>query len=180
VDGVLVEKVMGIIESSLACDLIKVLGNFLDEHPLGFLAGPDGAVRLMPGLVRIPDVSFISWQQLGSRKRPTRPIPHLAPVLAIEVLSKGNTGAEMNRKVRDYFLSGVRQVWFVNPRRRTVQVFTAPDESVVHTEDEVLDGGDVLPGLALPLRHIFVGVPRRSGRSTRRGNGGRPRNPREK
>jgi hypothetical protein len=70
VDGVLVEKVMGIVESYLACDMIKILGMFLDQHPHGFLLGPDGAVRLMPGLIRIPDISFLSWKQLPNRETP--------------------------------------------------------------------------------------------------------------
>src|SRR5581483_9980280 len=87
VDGVLVEKVMGFPESALACDLIKLLGIFLDASPLGFLAGMDGAVRLMPGLVRIPDISFVSWDQLPTRQRPTDPIPDSAPALAVETLS---------------------------------------------------------------------------------------------
>ncbi len=69
VDGVLVEKVLSFLASTLACDLIKWLGLFLDRCDLGFLVGPDGAIRLMPGLVRVPDVSFISWSQLPVRER---------------------------------------------------------------------------------------------------------------
>ena len=159
VDGVLVEKVMSFPESALTCDLIKMLGYFLDDHPLGFLTAPDGAVRLMPGLVRLPDISFISWKQLPKRERPTDPIADLAPALAVEVLSKGNTKREMDRKVREYFVSGVRLVWLVSPASRSVSVYTAPDESTTLTEDETLTGGAVLPGLALPLRRVFAEVP---------------------
>jgi Uma2 family endonuclease len=154
---------MGFPESTLACDLIKFLGNFLDDKPLGFLAGMDGAVRLMPGLVRIPDISFIAWEQLPSRERPTEPIPDLAPALAVEILSEGNTPKEMARKVKEYFLSGVRAVWFVDPRKRTVRVYTAPDEWVSFREGQTIDGGDVLPGLALPVSQVFAGLPRTGG-----------------
>lgn len=159
VDGVLVEKIMGMLESSLACDIIKLLGNHLDENPVGFLTAPDGAVRLMPRLIRIPDISLIRWDQLPTKERPMEPIPDLAPALAVEVLSKGNTPQEINRKLRDYFVSGVRLVWLVDPRRRTVRVFTAPDQSTVLHDDQTLKGGDVLPGLSLPLRQVFAGVP---------------------
>src|SRR5437016_5389259 len=76
VDGVLVEKTMGLLESSLACDLIYLLNIFVEQSSLGLLTGPDGAVRLMPGLIRIPDISFISWNQLPSRQRPRIPIPN--------------------------------------------------------------------------------------------------------
>src|SRR5262249_129188 len=165
IDGVLVEKVMGLLESALTCDLIKLLGGFVDQNDLGFLAGPDGAVRLMPGLVRIPDVSFVSWDQVPNHDVPTDPIPDLAPALAAEVLSEGNTEKEMERKVREYCLSGVRLVWLIDPARQTVKVYTAPDQSVLLTAEQTLSGGDVLPGLALPLRQLFAKIPRLTGRA---------------
>jgi Uma2 family endonuclease len=79
--------------------------------------------------------------------------------LAIEVLSEGNTPREMSRKVREYFLSEVRLVWLVDPRQRTVAVYTAPDESAVFDEGQTLEGGDVLPGLSLPVQQVFAEVP---------------------
>src|SRR5262245_35689449 len=57
IDGVLVEKIMGHQEGFLAARLIRFLGPYVDEHDLGAVNGADGTVRLMPGLVRIPDVS---------------------------------------------------------------------------------------------------------------------------
>jgi Uma2 family endonuclease len=170
VDGVLVEKVMGLPESALALDVAYLLRAFLARHDLGFLAGADGTLRLMPGLVRIPDVSFISWAQLPRRERPKEPIPDLALDLAVEVLSEGNTLREMERKVREYFFSGTRLVWLVDPAGRSVQVYTAPDRSAVLTAGQVLDGGDVLPGLALSLEQVFANLPPVAGP----GKGGQP------
>src|SRR5205823_3751976 len=83
------------------------------------------------------------------------PVASLVPDLACEVLSKGNTPREMERKLKEYFLAGVRLVWFVDPRARTVRTFTAPDASTTLTEADVLSGGDVLPGLSLPVKTIF-------------------------
>jgi Uma2 family endonuclease len=182
VDGVLVEKVMGFLESFLACELIKLLGYFLDRHPLGFLAGPDGTVRLMPRLVRIPDISFISWDQVPNHEVPTEPIPDLAPALAIEVLSEGNTPKEMARKLKEYFLAGSHLVWFIDLQKRTVSVYTAPDRCTVLTEEQTLDGGKVLPGFVLPLKTVFAGVPRKLKDSGRKGKTRRPtkRPPRKK
>jgi Uma2 family endonuclease len=160
VDGVLVEKVMGYRESSLTCDLIKLIGNFLDQHDLGNLAGADGTMRLMPLLVRIPDISFVRWEKLPNHELPEEPIPDLVPDLAIEVLSKGNTPGEMKRKLKDYIITGVKLVWFVDLEARTVQVFTAPDQSVTLAEADTLDGGEVLPGLVLPVKKVFARLPR--------------------
>lgn len=156
IDGVLVEKAMGIEESFLAMWLGHLLNQFLDKHKLGIITGADGALRLMPGLVRIPDVSFISWDQLPNRKIPKKPIPDLYPDLAVEVLSRKNTKAEIDRKLHEYFRSGTRLAWVVDPRKRSVRVYDAPDQFRLLTEDQSLDGGDVLPGLSLSLREVFA------------------------
>src|SRR6516162_4042875 len=100
VDGVLVEKPVGYPESSLAAWIITLLTNFAHQHDLGNVAGESGSARLMPGLVRIPDVSFISWDRLPERMIPTDPILSLAPDLAAEILSPSNTKREMDMKIR--------------------------------------------------------------------------------
>ena len=97
IDGVLVEKVLGYWESVLAIELARLLGNFVRHRRLGTLAGEAGMLRLSPGLVRIPDLSFISRARLTHHRRARAPILPLAPDLAIEVLSEGNTPREMAR-----------------------------------------------------------------------------------
>jgi Uma2 family endonuclease len=159
-EGVLVEKIMGYEESSLACELIYYLKHFLHENDLGNVAGADGALRLMLGLVRIPDVSFISWDRLPDRQIPAEPLPDLTPDLAVEILSEGNTQAEMERKLRDYFLCGTRLVWYIDPQRRTVRVYTNPDQCIELIERQTLDGGAVLPGFSLPLAQLFARLPK--------------------
>jgi Uma2 family endonuclease len=156
VDGVLVEKVMGFDESRFAVFLGACLVAFLNHHDWGMIVGADGMVRLFPGLVRIPDVAFSSWKRFPKSKRGRGEIPTVAPDLVVEVLSKGNTRREMARKLDEYFRAGVRLVWYVDPKSRTVRVYTAPDDSVVMSEDQQLDGGDVLPGFTLSIRGWFA------------------------
>jgi Uma2 family endonuclease len=124
----------------------------------------------VPGLVRMPDVAFISWDQLPKRKYPNEPIASLFPDLAVEVLSESNTRGEMKRKLKEYFLSGTQLVWIVDPIQRIVDVYTAPDRFTRLKEGEVLDGGDLLPGFELPLERLFARVekPRRRQRRPRR------------
>ncbi len=155
VDGVLVEKAMGIRESLLACFLIEILGPFVRQRNLGLLTGEQGALRLFPGLVRIPDVAFISWDRVPNRRVPDDPIPPLAPDLAVEVLSQSNTVGEMARKRRDYFSAGVRLVWLADPRTRTIDAYASETLFTHLAIDDVLDGGAVLPGFRLPLRDWF-------------------------
>jgi Uma2 family endonuclease len=113
VDGALVEKPTGALEAYLALRLGTAINNFLDRHDLGFATGADGPLRLRPGLVRLPDVSFVSWGQLPTREVPSTPVPSLYPDLAVEVLSGSNTPAEMQRKRGEYFRAGAQLVWEV-------------------------------------------------------------------
>jgi Uma2 family endonuclease len=170
IDGVLVEKTMGMLDAYMAVLLIRLLDHFVDQHDLGIVLGPDGATRLMPGLVLVPDVSFIAWEQLPVRGVvPDAPFANLAPALAVEVLSPSNTVKEMQRKLKDYFLAGVRLVWYVDPRTRRVTVYTAPDQAEQLSEDDTLTGGDVLPGFQVAVRELFSRAPRkRSGKGRKK------------
>ena len=151
VDGTLVEKAMGFEESRLAVELSHLVMSYLDQNDLGICVGADGMMRIAPGLVRIPDLSFISWDRLPGRESPREPIPDLVPDLAVEVLSEGNTKLEMKRKVQEYFDAGVTLVWLIDPRKRSARVFSAIEKSVLIRADQALDGGTVLPGFILPL-----------------------------
>jgi Uma2 family endonuclease len=161
IDGMLVEKAMGSYESLLAGVLIQLLRNFLDEHDGGIVLAPDGTLRLGPGLVRLPDVTFIPWERLPNEEFPDEPIPDLAPDLAVEVISKGNTKSEIERKLQEYFAAGTRLAWVLDPKRRTVQVHTSPNEFRLLRESDTLDGGEVLPGFQLPIREWFERARRR-------------------
>jgi Uma2 family endonuclease len=155
VDGVLVEKTMGTYESYLAAVLLQGLGVFAREHKLGVVLGADGMLRLAPGLVRIPDVSFISFARWSHADVKRQAIVSLAPDLAVEVVSRGNTPQEMDEKLRDYFDAGVRLVWFIYPELQEAHVFTSPAQRTVLTETDALDGGAVLSGFRLELSELF-------------------------
>jgi Uma2 family endonuclease len=155
VDGTLLEKTVGTYESYLAGILVRLLGNFVAAHHLGIVLPPDGMMRLSPGLVRIPDVSFISWSRLPDGQVPREPIAELVPDLAVEVISAGNTRQEMERKLREFFQAGVRLVWYVYPSSREIHVYSQQNSHEVITESQSLDGGNVLPGFKLLLATFF-------------------------
>ena len=156
VDGTLVEKAVGYFESRLAAVLIHFIERFLDTARLGMVLAPDGTLNILLGVVRAADVSFISWQRLPGGELPKKPIPNLVPDLAVEVLSKGNTKAEMRRKLHEYFQAGVRLVWLIDPTTRTATVYTTPEQATHVPRDGVLVGGEVLPGFELLLEELFA------------------------
>jgi Uma2 family endonuclease len=156
VEGVLVAKPMGANESEIAAFLLFFVLGFVRRHKLGIVLGSDAPFGLAAGLLRFPDVSFVSWDRLPGRKRTGKPILTVAPDLAVEVLSKSNTKAEMARKLRDYFRAGTRLVWIIDPKSKTVHVHTSPEDSFVLQQNQTLDGGAVLPGFRLVLRELFA------------------------
>ncbi|HEX7379863.1 MAG TPA: Uma2 family endonuclease [Pirellulales bacterium] len=155
VDGVLVEKTAGFYESILAVRLAGRLEVFVDANHLGVVTGEGGMMRIFPGLVRIPDVAFASWKEFPEGVT-NEPVPNVVPDLAVEILSEGNTKQEMDSKLDDYFGAGVRLVWLIEPRRKTVEVFTARYTSSLLDENATLSGGDVLPGFSLALKRFFA------------------------
>jgi Uma2 family endonuclease len=160
VDGTLVEKAVGFHEALLATALIELLRRIVIPRNLGVVTGPDGMVRLFPGLVRGPDVAYASWDRFPGRKLPKEPIPDLAPDLAIEVLSKSNTRAEMKRKRGEYFAAGVLLVWEIDRMLRIVSVYTPDGAVTVLKESQRLDGGEILPGFTLELSELFAELDR--------------------
>ena len=169
---------MGIEESFIAVTIGAPERYFVIPRGLGLVAGEGGTIQLDINLVRIPDVSFISLDRLPGGEIPDEPIPLLVPDLAVEVISRSNTRKEMDDKLQEYFEKGVRLVWYVRPRTRVVDVYTAPDRFTRLTASMRLDGGDVLPGFSVQVGELFA-MPKRPGagkgrrRRTVRGRGRR-------
>src|SRR4051812_30464578 len=103
VDGVLVEKAMGYFERRLALILAVFIEEWLKHNPIGYCNGEGALTRLQFGLVRIPDVSFVRWDRVGDESVPRDPICGISPNLAVEVISRKNTAAEIQRKRGEYF-----------------------------------------------------------------------------
>jgi Uma2 family endonuclease len=147
---------MGAKESIIAFHIGYLLYQYMEAAGVsGVAMGEAGALRLLKGLVRIPDLSLFLEKNLPGGKMSEEPITPLAPDLAIEVLSRSNTRREMERKLKDYFLFGIKLVWYVDPVRRVVRVFTSPEDVKELGKNEILDGGEVLPGFRLPVSRFF-------------------------
>ncbi|MCA9241126.1 MAG: Uma2 family endonuclease [Planctomycetales bacterium] len=156
IDGILVEKAMGFQESTLAAYLTALLVVHVRDKNLGLVAGADGPWRLNPRRVRLPDIAFIGWDRLPGRKQPTTPIIDTPPDLAIEVLSPSNRPGEMLAKRRDFFAAGVSLVWEIDPRARTVSVYTGPETAECNLSGEdTLSAPGLLSNFSLKLSELF-------------------------
>ncbi len=159
VDGTLVEKPMGQYESRLAFTVGFFIKLFLRETGLGGTVGTaDGPYQVEASRFRMPDVVYVSAERLPEPPEDRKPIGDWAPDLAVEVLSESNTKNEMDRKLLEYFAAGVRLVWYVDPPSRVVRVFTSTDAANDLGENDILRGGEVLPGFELSVRELFESV----------------------
>jgi Uma2 family endonuclease len=112
---------------------------------------------LFPGTatVRGPDVSFVARERIPADGLPDGFL-RLAPDLAVEVISSSNRAAGLAEKVNEYLRAGVRRVWVVDPRRRTVTEHARGADVRVLGGADVLDGGDVVPGFRIPVGDLFA------------------------
>lgn len=155
IEGVLVEmSPTGDVHTELSLWLGKLILDHVLANNLGVVSGADGGYILStdPATVCAPDVGFISQ---GRRTPRTGKFYTVAPDLAVEVVSPHDSAQEIRRKVRLYLRAGTRLVWVIYPDERFIDVYR-PDErpSTLEGED-VLDGGDVLPGFAVTVDQVF-------------------------
>ena len=155
IDGVLVEKAMGYFESRLAIVIAYFIERFLDGQDLGIVLGSDGLLRISSTRSRAPDVSFLNWSKFPNRQLPAEPVPNLVPDLAVEVISQGNTRAEMEAKLDEYFAAGVQIAWIIDPNRESAVVYEARDVAVAIDMEGTLTAPAVLPGFTVSMRELF-------------------------
>lgn len=161
IEGTLVEKAMGTKEAIIAGLILHWLWDFLEEHDLGTAIGADGPFRCSLGLVRIPDVSFVSWSRIPGDAFPDDPVARVIPDLTVEVLSRGNTKDEMKRKLADFFNAGVRLAWTIYPKTQTAEAFTSATDGIKIGKNGTLDAGDIVPGFKVSLKRLFGQANRR-------------------
>jgi Uma2 family endonuclease len=121
----------------------------------GTVGGEGGFVlEREPDTVRAPDVVFVRADRVPHGEA-RRHFVNLAPDLAVEVRSPSESLRDLVAKAEEYLAAGTRLVWIFDPRSRRVHVRTETGKSTTLGIDDVLDGGDVLPGFTLPIRQVF-------------------------
>jgi Uma2 family endonuclease len=155
IDGTLVEKPMGQLESLLARLIATRLGIFVDANELGDVYGADCPIRMSTRNVRLPDVSFVE-RKLSGRPLTTERVLDTWPDLAVEVISESNTRAELDRKRLELFQLGTRLIWQVDWRTQSVEVYTSPDKPArVVTGPAKLSAEPVIPLFELDLAELW-------------------------
>jgi Uma2 family endonuclease len=144
---------------AIAGHLHVLLGAHVSERNLGRVLGADPGFLLArdPDTVRAPDIAFLGTERLQGEK-PEEAFWPGAPDLAVEVLSPGDTTGEVDEKVGAWLDAGASMVWVVNPKWRTVTVYRSATEIKTLTENDELNGEDVVPGFHCRVGDIFVNL----------------------
>jgi Uma2 family endonuclease len=132
------------------------LGQYVEEHGLGtayMLTGFD--LGEISSTIAAPDISFVHRDRLPVDDEDDGYFPG-APDLAMEVVDSADTIEMVDGLRRDLIAAGCRMVIIIDPMQRTAGVFRPDQQHRVLTENDVLDGGDVVPGWKLVLREVFT------------------------
>ena len=132
------------------------LAIYVIENGLGEVCAAETGFRIgsNPDHVLAPDVAFVSRERLEDIGEIGSFFPG-APDLAVEVTSPSDRLTRVAEKVHDWLEAGTRMVILVNSRRREVTVHLPDEEPTTLSEEDTLDGGDVVPGWTMPIREIF-------------------------
>lgn len=130
------------------------LAQFVETQNLGVVYTSDTGFRLArdPDTVRCPDVGFVARERYAR----SRGVVDRAPDLAVEVVSPTDSYSDVRVKVHQFLDAGTRMVVVIDPPTRSVEVYRSRGERIELTDDDVLEGGDVVPGWTLPVRDIFA------------------------
>lgn len=134
--------------SELALIIASLVRPYCREHNLPcHVSGADGAYNIL-GNVIAPDFAYKATPM--SDEYPD-PVP---PLWAVEVVSPTDKAPDIRDK-RQIYLDARIQYWEIYPRSQSIDVYV-PGQSVLTVGlEEVLDGGQVIPGFTLSVKELF-------------------------
>jgi Uma2 family endonuclease len=140
-----------------AGNLLVIIHSYLREHPIGKVFVAPFGVYLTEHDVHQPDALFVS-----NRRRSIIEKDGVkgAPDFVAEVLSPGTSRIDRTSRRQAYATAGVPELWFVDPRRKTIGIFRLQDAAEkplkVHSANSVFSS-PTFPGLKFRAAEIFRG-----------------------
>jgi Uma2 family endonuclease len=101
--------------------LLRLLGEFLEHHPLGELRHDPFNMKTGPNLPgRAPDILFVSNK---NRKRLKKTYLQGPADLVIEIISPGSEAIDRGDKFYEYEEGGVSEYWLIDPQRKRAEFY---------------------------------------------------------
>jgi Uma2 family endonuclease len=164
-DGFRYELVKGILRKmspsgkkhgKIAMKIAAPLAHYVQERSLGEVYAAETGFKIAsdPDTVRAPDVAFVLQKRAEAIGDIDGFLPGV-PDLAVEVVSPGDSYAEVEEKVFEWLDAGAKMVVVANPRKKTLAVYRSRRDIKVLTETDTLTGEDVVSGWKLPIQGLF-------------------------
>jgi Uma2 family endonuclease len=100
------------------------------------------------------DVAYVSHEIVANTPE-TSPFFEGPPILAVEILSPSDAQEDIDEKVDLYLATGVKIIWVVNPRFRTINVYRPDAEPELFNELQEITAEPHLPGFRVAVAEIF-------------------------
>lgn len=117
-------------------------------------AGTGFLLRRNPDHVRAPDCAFVAAGRLASGSDPIG-YAELAPDFVVEVISPGDTAAEVQERVDDWLRTGTAVVWAAYSSLKEVVVWRGVGVAERKSGDEELDAEPAIPGFRCKVSDLF-------------------------
>lgn len=151
-------EMAGRLHNLITKRVVKKLDDFVEANHLGEVYG-DNLTYILQGTrqniitQRVPDISFVREERVDHDN--DGPLL-IAPDIAIEVLSPTEREGETAGKIADYLRFGSQQVWVIDPEERSLAVHFPTGRVRVYQGEDVLPGGELLPGFELRIADLFA------------------------
>lgn len=107
---------------------------------------PEIRLRVAGSRYRVPDVCVLS------RDLPIEQIITHPPLICIEIVSPDDRLGRMHERLEDYWQLGVRDIWVIDPTKRTTYVFGAAGLQEFRGDRFAVAGTSII----LPLDEVFA------------------------
>src|SRR5579871_141025 len=152
IGGELVEVLLPFSTAVISTSIAAAIAKYVHEDHLGYVTGAQGGYKVS-GERYLPNIAFSS--KARHPKFPSETWVSFAPDLVVEMDSPSRRVSEIADKIANYLLAGTL-VWYVCPDQAQVKVYQPGQAVKTLWIDDVLDGGDMLPGFKLTLKDIFA------------------------
>ena len=151
IDGIAVPKVSPkYFHARSARRILNILQAWAEDRGR---AEMEWAFDLSDDQTPVPDLIYVSFARLSASWHENAACP-VAPELAIEIISPGQTFGKMIQKASSYLAGGVLQVWIVDPIAKSVTVFYVDRAPKTYLNGEVIID-DLFPELAVEIDRLF-------------------------
>lgn len=153
VEGQLVEKPMSTLSNAIAAEIVAILRTVYPKSKAYLLVEQPTYCFANSKTMRRPDVALV-WAErlpggLGNEEL------HVAPDLAVEVVSPSNAYCDVHRRVEEWLTAGVPVVWVVDPVQRGVYIHRKDGRVDQVRDAESIRNEPTLPGLIVQVADMF-------------------------